>query len=181
MPGLVKALKNTTHKGQHNAMCVGIETSQGQHIITIDADLQQPPEAIPAMYDMLKNENKVLVYGMYERKKGSRLEQWAVEITHFIIRISLRTPQNASNYKLFDKKLAKGLLGQYHKHIFLDPHLVYQIPPSKVGFVNIQHTKRKVGQSSYNFTAYFKLLFRFLYSCFMAKMKLPTDKKIPKA
>ena len=58
--------------GQHNALLCGFSHARGDYIITIDDDLQHPPEEIPKLIAAMEANEKIdVVIGKYETKKHS--------------------------------------------------------------------------------------------------------------
>src|SRR6185503_1562788 len=62
-PGEVVAVKLARNFGQHNATLCGFHHAQGRFVITIDDDLQIPPEEIPKLIDEQERSDAELVYG----------------------------------------------------------------------------------------------------------------------
>src|SRR5262249_34885993 len=55
--------------GQHNALMCGFRHARGEYIVTLDDDLQNPPEEIPKLLDAIHTGQYDLVYGIYFSKK----------------------------------------------------------------------------------------------------------------
>ena len=59
----IKGIRLRRNYGKSAALNVGFETAQGDVVITMDADMQDSPDEIPALYKMIKEENYDLVSG----------------------------------------------------------------------------------------------------------------------
>ena len=55
--------------GQHNALMCGFRQARGQYIVTMDDDLQNPPEEVPKLLSAIRRSGADLVYGVYKQKK----------------------------------------------------------------------------------------------------------------
>ena len=62
-PDVVKGIKFRRNYGKSPALFCGFEKAQGNVVITMDADLQDSPEEIPELYDMIVNQKYDLVSG----------------------------------------------------------------------------------------------------------------------
>src|SRR5206468_4081966 len=67
-PDRVMAIQLMRNYGQHNALMCGFRHARGEYIITMDDDLQNPPEEIPKLIAAIKQRDLDLVYGSYGAK-----------------------------------------------------------------------------------------------------------------
>ena len=81
----VRGFRMSRNYGQHNALLCGIRAARGEVIVTLDDDLQHPPEALPRLLARL-DEGCDVVYGPPEleqhgllRNLASRITKWALE------------------------------------------------------------------------------------------------------
>src|SRR5207249_1610312 len=70
-PGRVVAIQLMRNYGQHNALMCGFRRSRGRFVVTMDDDLQNPPEEVPKLLDALNSRDLDLVYGSYGSKAHS--------------------------------------------------------------------------------------------------------------
>lgn len=64
----IKAIKFRRNYGKSAALDVGFEEAEGTVVITMDADLQDSPDELPALYNMIKNEGYDLVSGWKKKR-----------------------------------------------------------------------------------------------------------------
>jgi len=69
----VKIIRLTRNFGQHNALMCGFSFVSGEFVITMDDDLQNPPEEIPNLVRAIKGSDLDVVYGIPEGRKHSRV------------------------------------------------------------------------------------------------------------
>jgi len=70
-PETITAVRLGKNFGQHSASLCGMELAKGTWMITIDDDLQVPPEEIGELIEAQKTESAELVYGYYRNKQHS--------------------------------------------------------------------------------------------------------------
>ena len=66
--GNVKGLRFNRNYGKSAALDVGFDAVEGDVVITMDADLQDSPEEVPALYDMINNDGYDLVSGWKKKR-----------------------------------------------------------------------------------------------------------------
>ena len=68
----VKIIQHTRNFGQHKATLCGLKYSKGDFVITMDDDLQHPPEEIPTLIEAIRNNDEIdAVFASYESKQHS--------------------------------------------------------------------------------------------------------------
>src|SRR5688572_27767623 len=70
-PGIVKGVRFSKNFGQHNALLCGFRFTKGNFVITMDDDLQTPPEEIHKLMKAINGSKSDMVYGTYESKQHS--------------------------------------------------------------------------------------------------------------
>lgn len=82
-PSLV-AIDLMRNYGQQNAQLCGVRTAKGNVVVTMDDDLQNPPEEIPRLLERL-SEGYDVVYGAPEERKHTRLRNWSAVLAKAIL------------------------------------------------------------------------------------------------
>ena len=74
----VRAIKFRHNYGKSPALHCGFQAAQGNVVITMDADLQDSPDEIPALYEMITKEKYDLVSGWKKKRYGwsTAIDQW---------------------------------------------------------------------------------------------------------
>jgi undecaprenyl-phosphate 4-deoxy-4-formamido-L-arabinose transferase len=79
-------LEHTRNFGEHNAVMTGLRHARGSYVITMDDDLQNPPDEVVRLYDHARSGGWDVVYARYARKKhaawrnlGSRFANWVAD------------------------------------------------------------------------------------------------------
>lgn len=107
--------------GHQAAISAGIDLSQGQAVIIIDADLQDPPEVIPDMVKKWK-EGYDVVYGKREKRKGESVFKRATAKLFYRFLASqtdVDIPLDTGDFRLIDRKVCDVLSGLTEKNRYV--------------------------------------------------------------
>ncbi|MGH2538612.1 MAG: glycosyltransferase family 2 protein [Candidatus Promineifilaceae bacterium] len=119
--GRVKGLSFSRNFGFQEAVTAGLAHAQGQAIILTDADLQDPPEVMPAMIDKWRQGYKV-VYGQRSHRAG---ETWFKRVSakgfYRLIRgiTSVDIPVDTGDFRLMDRRVVDSILRMPERSRFL--------------------------------------------------------------
>jgi dolichol-phosphate mannosyltransferase len=145
----VRAVIFARNFGHQIAVTAGLDTSKGEAVIIIDADLQDPPEVI---LDLIQkwNEGYEVVYAVRSKREG---ESWfklftASAFYRVIQRITdVNIPTDTGDFRLLDRKVVQVMNGMREKHRFLRGMSVW------VGFrqtgVEYEREERFAGETKY--------------------------------
>lgn len=145
----IKALDLQRNSGQHNALLAGIRASTGGVVITMDDDLQHPPEAIPVLLQHLRESEDDVVYGTPREGVHGQHRQVGGSVTRRIIALVSGVPQAriVSAFRAFKGTLRTAFADEQAPRVFIDGVLCR--PPHKVGAVAVRHEPRRHGRSGY--------------------------------
>ena len=137
--------------GQHNALLQGIKAARGNVIVTVDDDLQNPPEEIARLLAAIAAGADV-VYGVPGKTRHALWRRASSNLIRLLLRSALgRAPaQNVSSFRAFRASL-KESFRYYH-----GPSVVIDVPLSwgtdRFAAVEVRHDQRREGRSNYNFS-----------------------------
>lgn len=154
-PELITAIKLSKNFGQHNAVFCGMAHAQGDVIITIDDDLQVPPEEIIKLIDTFNEKDADLVYGYYGRKKHSVFRNLGSYFIKKSSRLLLHSPGEGSSFRLITKALATNILKHQQHFMYIDELLLWYT--DDIAFTHVKHQKRVANHSGYSTWKLFKL------------------------
>ena len=147
----VKGLHFLRNYGKSQALHAGFKAALGDVIITMDADLQDNPEEIPELYQMITTGNYELVSGWKKKRYDSiifkntpsKLFNWAARRTS-----GVKLHDFNCGLKAYSKKLVKNIevSGEMHRYI---PVLAKNAGFSKIGEKIVQHQARKYGKTKF--------------------------------
>lgn len=136
--------------GQHAALAAGFEYASGEAVLTLDADLQNPPEEIPKLLEKFYQGYDV-VAGWRENRKDSVLRK----IPSYLLNryISYLTGVKLHDYGCDMRVYSKSLLREYQKYGEMRKFssALTALLGKKICEVKVKHHSRKAGQSHYGF------------------------------
>jgi glycosyltransferase involved in cell wall biosynthesis len=146
---------------QHNALLVGILKAKYEIIVTIDDDLQNPPEEIPRLILKL-DEGYDIVFGTpaLRRHKGWRNLSSRLLKTVLKVVLGAEMGKQSSAFRAFRSILRRGFDNFTDAQLSIDVLLSWSA--SRVANVPVGHYERKVGRSGYTFRKLFALAFNML-------------------
>lgn len=115
----ISAFRFSRNFGKEAAIMAGLSNAKGDACITMDADLQHPPELIPEMVSLWKEGFEVVEAVKKDRGKETSLSRFSASLFYKIMhRLSGFNLENASDYKLLDKKVVQAIINMPEKETF---------------------------------------------------------------
>ena len=148
----IKLIDLMFNVGQFRALYCGLDVSKGKYVVTIDDDLQHPPEEISKLYNAIKNDENIdAVFGKYGDKKHSTFRNLGSSFIKFINEKIYGKPKDLtmSAFRIMRRELVETVLS--HKTISPVIGAVILKSTNQIINVDVQHDKRKHGKSNYNF------------------------------
>jgi glycosyltransferase involved in cell wall biosynthesis len=146
----VRGIDLARNYGQHNALLAGIRAARGATIVTIDDDLQNPPEEIPKLLAKL-DEGYDVVYGSASERRqgilrafGTRLTKWALKAA-----IGSEIAGQVSAFRAFRTTLRDVFDDFQGPYISIDALLGWGT--ARFAAVPVRHDARAAGRSNYGF------------------------------
>jgi len=136
--------------GQHNALLCGIRAAQFDTIVTIDDDLQHPPEEIPKLLAKLE-EGFDVVYGFPEQEQHGLLRDLASAMTKLALRSSMgaETARHLSAFRAFRTRTRDAFANYHSPFVSIDVILTWGT--TRFAAIQVKHDPRKTGASNYTF------------------------------
>ena len=136
--------------GQHNALLAGIQAARNEVIVTIDDDLQQPPEEIPKLLTELDKGYDV-IYGTPQKRRHGLWRDLATQVTKLALRVTLGVDvaDKVSAFRVFRTQVREGFAGYQGPYASLDVLLSWGT--NRFGAVPVRHEARLAGASNYTF------------------------------
>ena len=147
----VKGIKFRRNYGKSPALYCGFKEAQGNVVITMDADLQDSPDEIPGLYNMIMKDGYDLVSG-YKQKRYDPLSK---TIPTKLFNATARKISGIHNLhdfncglKAYRKNVIKNIevYGEMHRYI---PYLAKNAGFDKIGEKVVHHQSRKYGKSKF--------------------------------
>ncbi len=152
---LIKLISFYRNFGHQMALMAGYEVSKGECVITIDADLQDPPEIIPQMVAKWQKGAQIVYAKRNERQGENFFKKFSATIFYQLINFLSDTPipQEVGDFRLLDKQVVIFLNNLHERPSFLRGLVSWGGFPTE--FVYFKRDKRFSGQTHYGF---FKML-----------------------
>ncbi len=147
-PQHITAIQLTHNFGQHNAIMCGLAKAKGQYLITIDDDLQTPPEAIAHLIAQQKASKAEVIYGIYPKKQHSVLRNWGSRFFKYWFNYGSAAHRDGSSFRLFSASIAKGLVKDDSFFVYIDNLLAQQT--TNISICPVPHQERADGTSGYS-------------------------------
>jgi glycosyltransferase involved in cell wall biosynthesis len=116
----VRGLRFSRNFGKECATAAGVSEARGQAVLLIDGDGQHPPDLIPKMIELWKNENfNVIECVKQDRGRESISSKWSSSLYYKLMNLSTGLDlKNSSDYKLIDRKVVDAWLQCKEWNIF---------------------------------------------------------------
>lgn len=162
-PGKVVVVLLNRNYGQHPAVMAGFANSRGEVIVTLDADLQNPPEEIPKLLEKMASGCDV-VGSVRAHRKDSFLRRMPSHIINAMIRkaTGVMMTDYGCMLRAYSRRVVDAVLQCPERSTFI-PILANSFA-AKTAEVSVQHTERRNGESRYNIWRLINLQFDLLTS-----------------
>ena len=172
-PEVVRVIDFNGNYGQHIAIIAAFERARGETIITLDGDLQNPPEEIPKLLTKI-NEGYDVVGGHRKKRKDNIVRKGCSRFLNVV-------RQRFSNIKMTDqgcmlrayrKHIVKAIAATEERATFI-PALAYKFA-TRPCEVEVEHCSRKKGASKYNYYKLIRLNFDLITGFTLVPLQLFT-------
>lgn len=139
----IVGIKLARNYGQQNATLCGIEHAQGDWVVTMDDDLEYPPEAISNLFAKQQEGDYDVVYGAYRKKKRSWLRgclTWYHKFTTHLF--NKKGNFKESSFRLLKSAIAKSILPHQQLFSIIDEFLTWHTDKIEHVLVDCEKSKR---------------------------------------
>lgn len=167
----VRGIKFRNNYGKSPALFCGFHAAKGDVVITMDADLQDSPDEIPALYKMITEENYDLVSGWKKKRYDSKFAK------NIPSKIYNATARRVTGLKLHDmncglkaykSEVVKNIevYGEMHRYI---PYLAKNAGFTRIGEKVVEHRKREFGETKFGLNRFVNGYLDLLSLWFLSK------------
>jgi len=153
----ISGIRFRRNYGKSAALYHGFDRAQGDVVFTMDADLQDSPDELPAMYKMIKDDGYDVVSGWKQHRLDNKLTK------NLPSKLYNATARRVTGIKLHDmncglkayrNEVIKSIevYGEMHRYI---PYLAKNAGYARIGEHPVHHQKRKYGQSKFGIERFF--------------------------
>ena len=146
----VRGITLMRNYGQHNALLAGVRLAAGEVIVTMDDDLQNPPEEVPRLLARLA-EGFDVVYGTPRAMQHGIWRNVASRLTKLVLQsmMGAETASRVSAFRAFRTQLRDGFERYRSPFVSLDVLLTWST--ARFGHVEVLQEPRRAGESNYTF------------------------------
>ncbi|WP_165354489.1 glycosyltransferase family 2 protein [Nocardioides glacieisoli] len=159
----VVALDLLRNYGQHHANLAGLRESTGDYVITMDDDLQNPPDQLLLLIDKALEGHDV-VFGRFERKQAPGYRRLGSKLIDLINRRVFEQPRDlaVSNFRILHRDVVERICGSRTAHPYITGQaLMFSHSPADV---LVRHDPRADGTSNYGLRRITSLVLTILFS-----------------
>jgi len=159
--GRFKIIRLMRNYGQHNAIMCGFNHATGNYVVTMDDDLQNPPEEIPNLIQEIRKGYDAVIGKPVEKKHAAYRN-----LGSFIIGKCFETIFNKpkdlkmSSFRILCRPLIDSIISSKGPNPMIDALLLSNT--TNVVNINVQHDERKYGASNYSLKKSYKLALNLL-------------------
>jgi glycosyltransferase involved in cell wall biosynthesis len=159
----VKLIRLAGNFGQQNALLCGFRYATGDFLVTLDDDLQHPPEEIPKLYAKL-SQGYEAVFGIpsANAKRHSRYRNLGSKLVLALLNRITAKPKTVkvSSFRALTREVYRQINNEQRSFIYLAP-LIFQATP-KIANAWVDHEPRKHGRSNYTLGKLLKLTLKLI-------------------
>jgi glycosyltransferase involved in cell wall biosynthesis len=159
----VRAINLLRNYGQHNANLCGLRAAKGDYVVTMDDDLQNPPEEIIHLIREAMNGSDV-VFGKFRRKQAATHRNLGSKVIGLMNRRIFGQPPDlvVSNFRILRRDVVDRICASRSAYPYITGQaLLYS---SRRSNVDVEHAPRAVGKSTYSPIRIVRLVIRILFS-----------------
>jgi undecaprenyl-phosphate 4-deoxy-4-formamido-L-arabinose transferase len=157
----IRGIRLMRNSGQHNALLCGIRAARFEVTITLDDDLQQPPEEIHKLLAVFAQGYDV-VYGAPARLPHAFWRNFSSRMTKRVLALVMGLPNviHIGPFRVFRTDLRRAFAEYHNPHVIVDVLLSWAT--TRFGVVEVEEKPREFGQSNYNFWKLAGMVFQVL-------------------
>ena len=155
----VKLIQFGHNHGQHHAILCGLQHSQGRAVITLDDDLQNPPEEIPRFLEALAKGHHIVIGRIAEKKQHNWFRNLGSRSVQNLTSAILGKPKDLkfSSYRGLSRQAVDAIAAYRGVHPYLPALILSAVPTASIVNIDVRHDPRHHGTSTYNLRKLIKL------------------------
>jgi undecaprenyl-phosphate 4-deoxy-4-formamido-L-arabinose transferase len=146
----IVAINLMRNYGQHGALLCGIRAARFDVVVTMDDDLQHPPEEVPKLLDALTDDHDV-VYGRPHAEQHGLFRNLAAGLTKLALQSTMgaETARSVSAFRTFRTRLRDAFANYQSSYVSIDVLLTWGT--KRFAAAKVRHEPRTIGKSHYSF------------------------------
>lgn len=149
----VKIIQFGRNHGQQHAILCGLQHSCGRYVITLDDDLQNPPEELPRFIEKLREGYHIVIGRIAAKKQHGWYRNVGSRAMQRLVSVILKKPRHLSlsSYRGFSRDAVDAIAAYRGVHPYLPALMLSSVPTAAIANIDVRHDSRKHGRSTYSF------------------------------
>ncbi len=167
-------IKLSRNFGKEAAMTAGLEHARGDAVIVLDADLQDPPEQIPAMISSWQSGADVVLMQRRSRAGETLFKRWSAHLFYRLLNLTSRTdiPVDTGDFRLMSRKAVNALLVLKERNRYMKGLFAWIGMPTRV--IQYDREPRVAGETKWDYPALVGLALEGLTSFSVSPLRWAT-------
>jgi glycosyltransferase involved in cell wall biosynthesis len=155
--------------GEHNAVMAGLSLARGKYIITMDDDLQNPPEEVARLFEHTRDNDYDVVYTYYARKEHEAWRNLGSRFTNWCADWLIDKPKGLylSSFRCISAFARDQVVTYAGPYPYVDGLLMQAT--QNIGRLEVKHLPRAIGRTNYTL----RRLIRLFLSMFLNFSVMP--------
>ncbi len=169
-PDVTRVVYLRANAGQHAAILAGFEYARGTYMVTLDADLQNPPEEMPKLVAELDKGHDYV--GTIRRQRHDSLwRHWASKAMNKLREriTNIKITDQGCMFRAYHRDIVEAVLDSRESHTFI-PALAYMYAGNPCEII-VEHEERLAGESKYSLFKLIQLNFDLMTSFSLAPLQ----------
>jgi undecaprenyl-phosphate 4-deoxy-4-formamido-L-arabinose transferase len=147
----VKLIRFARNMGQQHATLCGIQHAVGSYVLTLDDDLQNPPEEIPRFIEKINEGYDLVIGDISGNKQHHWFRNFASHAMQIMVSHILNKPKHLvlSSFRGMSKRAAISMASFKGTHVYIPALMLTSVPPDRICNIPVQHNTRAIGKSTY--------------------------------
>ena len=173
-PVALTYVEHARNYGEHNAVMTGLRQAAGAYVITMDDDLQNPPEEVLRLYDHARLGGWDVVYTRYVDKRHSRWRNLGSRFANRVADRLLDKPRGLylSSFRCMSSMVVRAVTRYSGPYPYVDG-LIMEVT-QRIDSIEVSHLPRADGQSNYNLRRLVRLWLNLATSFSLAPLRIAT-------
>jgi glycosyltransferase involved in cell wall biosynthesis len=160
--------------GEHNAVMAGLRHARGAHVITMDDDLQNPPEEVARLLAFARESGHQVIYTYYDEKQHALWRNLGSRFTNWVAGLVLDKPKGfyLSSFRCMSAFVAREITRYDGPFPYVDG-LILQVTQD-IDRLLVRHLPRAVGRSNYTMRRLLRLWLSMFVNFSVMPLRLST-------
>lgn len=165
-------IEHARNYGEHNAVMTGLRHARGAYVITMDDDLQNPPEEVTRLYDHARHGDWDVVYTRYAIKRHEGWRNLGSRFANQVADRLLDKPKGLylSSFRCMSALVVQAVTRYSGPYPYVDG-LIMQVT-QRIDSIEVRHLPRMEGRSNYNLRRLVRLWLNLATSFSLAPLRL---------